>query len=40
MKDKAIGKEDLVIEMDQLGHIFAMKLEECFGTWFAPFMGC
>jgi hypothetical protein len=39
MKDRAIGKEDLVTEMDKLGSIFANKLGASFDTRFEPYMG-
>ena len=39
MKDQAIGKEDLVTEMDKLGSIFANKLGASFDTRFKPYMG-
>lgn len=39
MKDHTIGKEDLVKEMDKLGHIFATKLGASLDTRFEPYMG-
>jgi hypothetical protein len=39
MKAPAIGKADLVKEMDKLGHIFAAKLGASFDTQFEPYMG-
>ena len=39
MKVQAIGKEDLVKEMDKLGNIFATKLGASFDARFEPYMG-
>ena len=39
MKNQAVGKDDLVKEMDKLGHIFATKLGDSFDVRFAPYMG-
>ena len=40
MKDQAIGKEDLVTEVDKIlvGSIFANKLGASFDTRFEPYM--
>ena len=39
MKNQAVGKDDLVKEIDKLGHIFATKLVDSIGVRFAPYMG-
>ena len=39
MKVRAIGKEDLVTEMDKLANIFATKLGASFDARFEPYMG-
>ena len=39
MKNQAVGKDDLVKEMDKLGHIFPTKLGDSFDVRFAPYMG-
>ena len=39
MKNQAVCKDDLVKEMDKLGHIFATKLVDSIDVRFAPYMG-
>ena len=39
MKNQAVGKDDLVKEIDKLGHIFATKLVDSIDVRFAPYMG-
>ena len=39
MKNQAVRKDDLVKEMDKLGHIFATKLGDSFDVRFVPYMG-
>ena len=39
MKNQAVGKDDLVKEIDKLGHIFPTKLVDSIDVRFAPYMG-